>query len=209
MNAVTDSNWVPPFPIETRNDEPVTDSDSIQFAPIESRNDDGLTDHQRAHLIGGKALSRYRDSSRYGKTCAICGGDIGARFAIRVSLRFYNPNGFFGPFWGSQAGLACTSHKDLLSKVRLKGRELLQCTHCGRDVFTWGKNPRGGKFFCCDRCEWNHYNARAKAKPEPHICKVCGNEFIPPRKDAITCSPKCRQKAYRDRAKSIAAEATP
>ena len=31
-------------------------------------------------------------------------------------------------------------------------------------------------------------------------CPVCRNPFVPRRSDAITCSSKCRQKAYRDRA---------
>jgi hypothetical protein len=209
VNAVTDSNSVLLYPIETRNASPVTDSDSSKLRTIESRNDDGLTDHQRAHLVSRAKRDAYRESEHYGIHCAICGGEIGARFAIKVSLKFYNPSGFLGPFWGWIGGLACIAHKELIPTGNQKGRALLRCDHCGRDVFTW-KKARDSRFFCCNRCEWSYYNAQTKARTEiePRACKVCGKEFIPPRKDAITCSPKCRQKAYRERVKSGAREST-
>ena len=35
---------------------------------------------------------------------------------------------------------------------------------------------------------------------EPCECASCGEEFLPPRRDALYCSHRCRQRAYRQRA---------
>jgi hypothetical protein len=35
---------------------------------------------------------------------------------------------------------------------------------------------------------------------DPRECVVCGVEFLPPRRDAVYCSHRCRQRAYRQRA---------
>jgi hypothetical protein len=35
---------------------------------------------------------------------------------------------------------------------------------------------------------------------EPRECASCGDEFLPPRRDALYCSHRCRQRAYRQRA---------
>jgi len=35
------------------------------------------------------------------------------------------------------------------------------------------------------------------------VCEVCGEEFTATRRDAKTCSPRCKQKAYRQRKKEV------
>jgi hypothetical protein len=40
---------------------------------------------------------------------------------------------------------------------------------------------------------------RRKSAKLGYACAVCGQQFIPCRADALTCSPACRQRAYRER----------
>lgn len=43
--------------------------------------------------------------------------------------------------------------------------------------------------------------------PQPKICAVCNESFVPQRKDAIYCSAKCKQIAYRERKQKALKEA--
>jgi hypothetical protein len=63
-------------------------------------------------------------------------------------------------------------------------------------------------FFCSDRCRNHVHGARWRARnPKPKRpramvqCEVCLDNFAPARAGAKTCSPSCRQKAYRERKK--------
>lgn len=44
-------------------------------------------------------------------------------------------------------------------------------------------------------------NARYHKQKQPVVCKVCGKEFIPKRKNAVICSRKCQAEAFRQMAK--------
>jgi hypothetical protein len=58
---------------------------------------------------------------------------------------------------------------------------------------------------CSDRCKGKFYNSIQRMKrAESHkkLCATCGRPFTGSRKDAKTCSPACRQKAYRQRYES-------
>jgi predicted nucleic acid-binding Zn ribbon protein len=71
------------------------------------------------------------------------------------------------------------------------------CVVCGKPLSKGG----GSHDFCSDRCRWTYHNrqrgARIAARRGKIECEVCGAEFTPARNDAKTCSPKCRQKKYR------------
>jgi hypothetical protein len=58
-------------------------------------------------------------------------------------------------------------------------------------------------FYCSSHCESSARAREAKAKRTMErtgkICTVCGDSFEPAKSNAITCSPACRQKAYRRR----------
>jgi hypothetical protein len=86
------------------------------------------------------------------------------------------------------------------------------CPGCGRTVHlppnesapTW-LDPR--EPYCSNRCRNRVYGARFRRRhPRPKVarpvvaCRTCGRSFAPRRSDARTCSPACRQKAYRERA---------
>ncbi len=74
------------------------------------------------------------------------------------------------------------------------------CEVCGRGV-VWLYRPHWRRHRCCsDRCSARRYNRprdEASAQAREKVCGVCGEAFTATRADAKTCSPACRQKAYR------------
>jgi hypothetical protein len=76
------------------------------------------------------------------------------------------------------------------------------CEVCGRPV-VWVHYPDWRHYRCCsERCARRRYNralALASSRARQKVCEVCGSEFVATRSDAKTCSPKCRQAAYRRR----------
>jgi hypothetical protein len=61
---------------------------------------------------------------------------------------------------------------------------------------------RSTRRYCSDSCRYVHHTRKrrsAKAPRRRHACQQCGRDFLAARVDAKTCSPKCRQKAYRQR----------
>jgi hypothetical protein len=73
------------------------------------------------------------------------------------------------------------------------------CVGCGRPVvYRPGDYAHTLHFYCSQRCLGAYYRNRKK-EPLERACAVCGRTFTPPRRDARTCSPACRQKAYRRR----------
>lgn len=79
----------------------------------------------------------------------------------------------------------------------------IYCHTCERPVRGSWHNLRAQRFFCCERCEWQHYNEiekeRRATQREHTTCRQCGATFEAARADAAYCSPACRQKAYRAR----------
>jgi hypothetical protein len=79
------------------------------------------------------------------------------------------------------------------------------CDVCGRVIVartTRGMWHRRRHVFCSERCEWTcHNTARNEraARAREKVCEVCGQSFTATRRDAKTCSPACKQKAYRRR----------
>jgi hypothetical protein len=72
------------------------------------------------------------------------------------------------------------------------------CQTCGRTVFKERRYMRR-HFFCGRSCEEAYWSRRRRRPKLETVCKVCGAEFTATRSDAKTCSPACKQKAYRRR----------
>jgi hypothetical protein len=78
-------------------------------------------------------------------------------------------------------------------------KRIKPCEACGRKI--------SQHRFCTWRCENHYYNAPAAARRKAQrlearlgmTCTQCGESFTPKRRDAKTCSPACKQKAYRER----------
>ncbi len=82
---------------------------------------------------------------------------------------------------------------------------LASCHHCGREVAfmtaTEYRTPYARRAYCSDPCRDASRKLARSRRPRPlGICETCGATFVPTRSDAKTCSPACRQKAYRQRA---------
>jgi hypothetical protein len=52
-----------------------------------------------------------------------------------------------------------------------------------------------------NQCSIDATRRKRQQKPQQRTCIVCKDDFTPERSDALTCSHRCRQKAYRDRAR--------
>jgi hypothetical protein len=89
------------------------------------------------------------------------------------------------------------------------------CEQCGRRVALeipsshfWAMirggqiRSRHGRILCSRRCRWL-LNGRDRSARSARFrlkdCVTCGERFEATRRDAVTCSPACRQKAYRRR----------
>jgi endogenous inhibitor of DNA gyrase (YacG/DUF329 family) len=78
------------------------------------------------------------------------------------------------------------------------------CLTCERPVVYEPSRRGRGYVFCSYRCEYTYHNHR-RAQRDEHLrektCEVCGKEFTATRAHTKTCSPACKQKAYRQRKK--------
>jgi len=81
------------------------------------------------------------------------------------------------------------------------------CYVCKRPVFGVRRRTiyAGDRFsprtLCSKRCENTFYRNRQRKLTPIFTCSSCGRSFSPNRADAKHCSPACKQKAYRQRAK--------
>ncbi len=68
------------------------------------------------------------------------------------------------------------------------------CLTCGQHL------PGNRAKFCTDACRYTHHNRLRHERGEPErqkVCEACGTEFSSSRKDAKTCSARCRQRLRR------------
>jgi predicted RNA-binding Zn-ribbon protein involved in translation (DUF1610 family) len=98
--------------------------------------------------------------------------------------------------------------RDTLRAIRASSPHVrsYSCPECGRDVVVVRvedvKGRRRSAYYCSGRCrdERRLRVARERrARAREKACAECGAEFTATRSDAKTCSPACRQKAYRRR----------
>jgi hypothetical protein len=80
------------------------------------------------------------------------------------------------------------------------------CDGCGRPTIRGLEHGNRKHTFCSQPCETAHYNHRKRKPKEQKVCEVCGEEFTAKRVDTKTCSPACKQKAYRQRVKGVCSE---
>ena len=85
------------------------------------------------------------------------------------------------------------------------------CAGCGLSLVVYDQME--GRRFCSWMCrmEFNDNHYKKPVVREEKACGHCGESFTPKRKDAKTCSPKCRvaasRKAERDRIEQYRATA--
>jgi len=80
------------------------------------------------------------------------------------------------------------------------------CAYCERPMVSRLELSALENAFCCNACQ-RTYKAQLRreqrAEARKKICEVCGEEFTATRRDAKTCSDRCKQKAYRRRKKEV------
>ena len=83
------------------------------------------------------------------------------------------------------------------------------CRHCGRPIIFDAGRRIPLHATCNDACRYAIRLAQARARRvrrrQQVSCAVCGKPFLPKRAGALTCSPACRQQAYRQRQHTEAA----
>jgi hypothetical protein len=114
----------------------------------------------------------------------------------------------------SEDGSVYWRKRCLMEEITHRGR----CLGCARPMRLrlrgrWHRLRKLTDRTCCDDCRRTavrHYDReRHRVKHEPRPCAACGNEFTPKRSDAITCSNRCRQRAFRQRVVAPAATRQP
>jgi hypothetical protein len=79
------------------------------------------------------------------------------------------------------------------------------CAHCERPMVLRLILSNLKRMYCSGACGAAYHNQlRKEKKAEEHkkVCEVCGEEFTTTQ-NAKTCSPRCRQKAYRRRTREV------
>lgn len=154
------------------------------------------------------------DGDHDGKACETCGlVPAGPLPGLEI------PGLFFPPVFETM--IKASSGRIFCSVPHIPPGELREkswvrvgpCEGCGREIHKHGgqlKNDRPPRLFCSSRCHIHFYDLRKqvrRAEARKRQCIVCNEPFEPLRSNALTCSPACRQKAYRRRASMLRDEA--
>lgn len=77
------------------------------------------------------------------------------------------------------------------------------CGNCDRPVINLSHRQEPEIIACSPRCRYKVHNARYRAKharpSQAATCTVCAKAFTPKHRDALYCSPACKQRAFRRR----------
>ncbi|SRR5712692_7367009 len=147
-------------------------------------------------LDDSERRGRARTAARLGTSCGLCGSALAADAPVWLEGIYGGPN-IFGHITRWQAPVCEGCH---LKQARWCTPQ--PCEGCGRPVHYRPSYRRRRHVHCSARCAWTATNRRrstATAAARRKACTVCGTVFDAPRRDARTCSPACRQRAYRQR----------
>ena len=196
--TVTDEQLRPLRQPDTRNGGPWS-PDALWTLVERCRAQDAAADRLDPDRVARRG--RIRQAERWGKSCAGCGRSFqGDELVARV--RYFETKAT--AFEGMQPRLLaiavtcmpCCSDADA-------GRAWLRCRACKQRVISAAGidsvPARTGPPLCCLECRyvWRKAGRREAAQYRQRRCMVCTAPFTPARSDAQTCSPACRQKAYR------------
>jgi hypothetical protein len=80
------------------------------------------------------------------------------------------------------------------------------CAHCERPMVLRLEFSELQRTFCSNACRHAYHSQLRKEKRSEErekVCEVCGEVFTATRRDAKTCSARCKQKSYRQRKKEV------
>ena len=152
-----------------------------------------LTGRRQADHV---AYERYRASNDFGETCGLCGRALAkTELAWRAIVKH-----------GDGIRRMTTMCETCADPVGATWTKEEPCEACGRFItivyYDWLAHKH---IFCCERCVYRWYNRQRSDRSRQareRICPVCEQSFVGSRRDAVTCSPACRQKFYRLRKKA-------
>ena len=211
--SVTGTNCVTGGPINSGNVnwEPCNDCRiSSSNRTIEDMSTEELERYERilARAIGGPTTDEERQRRRRqyqaektGEICGKCGQDLlPGEKVYRTELKWMTV---------LCEGCAPKYMKRDYDPYGLRSYLTEPCDTCSRLVVfeATGRDHYRRHVFCCERCRWTYYNTARNeraAQAREKACEVCGESFTATRTDARTCSPACKQKAYRQRKKEAA-----
>jgi hypothetical protein len=215
VERVTDANPLAGATSESRN--AVMDAGGVRAETTISRNADmaaetraALEAHERITSAGGdprRAEERERrrrasHAARFGTHCGQCGAALEANAPVWLSA-IYVGYSWMGHYQRWQTPLCqgcCRPGGDRYFRPRWCAPQ--PCEGCGRPVYYRPSYRRRRHVLCSARGAWLAASKRrtaAGAAARRKACAVCGTVFDAPRRDAVTCSAACRQRAYRQR----------
>jgi hypothetical protein len=173
-----------------------------------------------------REAKRRIDAAKKGGACGKCGGAFKDREAVYAKCRGYaGMAGGLGcqPYPRFEAVSVCeacapeymTKAPDAFFDTEVngeaarvwygKGFAQMQCATCERPVVHERTARWQPRVFCCYRCQYTFHNRRRSERDQglrEKVCEVCSKEFTAKRAHAKTCSPACKQRAYREREKA-------
>jgi len=162
-----------------------------QIRNARGRRPRGLAARLAANATGSRA--RALAARLTAECCGACGRALTASETVwmsRVTIRFKARL----RFWQAPTCGDCRRGRGWLPAE--------PCGGCGRPVAYRASLRRRLRIFCSDRCRhrwYNRHRAAASERARRKCCIVCERGFDATRRDALTCSPACRQRAYRTR----------
>ncbi len=135
---------------------------------------------------------RALEAAHTATRCGECARQLAAEEPVWVTKISVRP--WAGPQWPAPVCRDCRRGERWLPTT--------PCEGCGRDVTYRTPSSRRHHAFCSRRCAWRFYDRRRDevlALARRKSCAACARPFTATRRDARTCSPACRQRAYRTR----------
>lgn len=175
------------------------------------RHDIGDVDQAGATLVEAEAIlhqfnagrphsfdvpRRRRRARETAEICGACGRTIGEGESV-WRVRLGHGHGILRCSSGALAPVCVDCRPP-----DVRWSPIVSCATCSRRVTTEFSRRRMRRTFCSNRCSWRWYTTRRNdltADARRRTCDGCGDVFVPARRDALTCSPGCRQRAYRQR----------
>jgi hypothetical protein len=193
---------------------PVTHGESEMSARAETSRSLTVTpemkrlDEIRRRQANGTDIATADEARRTAQWCTLCGASLSEKPVYHGRVRVSRtPRGYSGRDQKVPLCAECWyPHSEGLEA------SLEECDTCGRKGYFYV--APGRPRFCCARCKSAYYNSirnarSAESAARQKSCQVCGALFTAKRNDAKTCSPKCKQKAYRLRSEARAKAGKP
>jgi hypothetical protein len=167
-----------------------------------------LPEEERASEVAYEAIQGVR-------TCGFCGRELSSKEPAYLGAKVYVGMRPLSWHYGRkpQVGkplyvdtVLCSSCAPEWLSPERDDVVMQLCAHCERPMVSPLDLCALRRTFCSDRCEEAYreeLREEKKAEARKKVCEVCGEEFTATRRDAKTCSARCKQKAYRQRRKEV------